>query len=407
MTLGDETMAQVGTGQNEGRIWISWRRGGTVYTVAQNITPGDVASFDEIARLATIVDQRAAGEPVLTSRVDARLVMVEWPARWCAWAGPALGSMPVTLAAARGGEHGRGQAVLRQRLAGTTRETDPGDVLMGFVRALVVILLIAVAASPLVSGRLGASTDVPAVYASSDAFGVRGDKQREGQGKEGPEQPRPMRTPGATASRPTKRRRTTRSRSRRTTTRRATTPMPSRGTTTSWRGTSSGSTAMSSRRRSSSRRLMARRRLYQGPRESARNNRSDRLYCGDLIAGDYVFVHEAQKRTEQAYDAYYISCQQEREEGPDNSNDNSDDVDPNCVHIFGRSATPAFTRVETRPGRSRDHLRSRGGASRRSARRTGPVGLQSMVIGTSASGRRTRLSRERQAGPRLPLARCP
>jgi hypothetical protein len=60
VTLGDETLAQVGTGQNEGRIWISWRRGGTVYTVSQNITPGDPQSFDEIARLAQIVDGRAA-----------------------------------------------------------------------------------------------------------------------------------------------------------------------------------------------------------------------------------------------------------------------------------------------------------------------------------------------------------
>jgi carboxyl-terminal processing protease len=63
VALGDETLAQVGTGQNEGRIWISWRRGGTVYTVSQNITPGDPSSFDEISRLAQIVDQRAQANP--------------------------------------------------------------------------------------------------------------------------------------------------------------------------------------------------------------------------------------------------------------------------------------------------------------------------------------------------------
>jgi carboxyl-terminal processing protease len=63
VSLGDETLAQVGTGQNEGRIWISWRRGGTVYTVSQNITPGDPTSFDELARLAQIVDQRALANP--------------------------------------------------------------------------------------------------------------------------------------------------------------------------------------------------------------------------------------------------------------------------------------------------------------------------------------------------------
>ena len=74
--------------------------------------------------------------------------------------------------------------------------------------------------------------------------------------------------------------------------------------------------------------------LFQGPRDPV--NRIDRLYCGDLMVGDYVFVHEADKRNEMAYDAYYISCQQEREEGPDNTNDNDDDVDPNCVHIWNR-----------------------------------------------------------------------
>lgn len=63
VTLGDETLAQVGIGQNEGRIWISWRRGGTVYTVSQNVPPGDTASFDELARLAQIVDGRAAANP--------------------------------------------------------------------------------------------------------------------------------------------------------------------------------------------------------------------------------------------------------------------------------------------------------------------------------------------------------
>jgi C-terminal peptidase prc len=63
VTLGEETLAQVGTGQNEGRIWISWRRGGTVYTVSQNITPGDPVTFDEVVRLAQIADERAAANP--------------------------------------------------------------------------------------------------------------------------------------------------------------------------------------------------------------------------------------------------------------------------------------------------------------------------------------------------------
>jgi hypothetical protein len=57
--LGDDTMAQVGTGQNEGRVWISWRRGGTVYTVGQTFLPGQPQPLDEIGRLARIVDDRA------------------------------------------------------------------------------------------------------------------------------------------------------------------------------------------------------------------------------------------------------------------------------------------------------------------------------------------------------------
>jgi hypothetical protein len=59
VSLGDETLAQVGVGQNEGRIWISWRRNNVTYTVARNVPPGESQSFDAIARLAQIVDQRA------------------------------------------------------------------------------------------------------------------------------------------------------------------------------------------------------------------------------------------------------------------------------------------------------------------------------------------------------------
>jgi len=59
VSLGDETLAQVGTGQNEGRVWISWRRGGLVFTVAQTFLPGQPQPLDEIGRLASIVDERA------------------------------------------------------------------------------------------------------------------------------------------------------------------------------------------------------------------------------------------------------------------------------------------------------------------------------------------------------------
>jgi hypothetical protein len=57
--LGDETLAQVGTGTNEGRIWIAWRRDNVVYVVSQNLPPGAEPIFDSVARLAKIVDGRA------------------------------------------------------------------------------------------------------------------------------------------------------------------------------------------------------------------------------------------------------------------------------------------------------------------------------------------------------------
>jgi carboxyl-terminal processing protease len=59
VSLGDETLAQVGTGENDGRIWISWRRNNVIYTISRNVPPGEDATFDSIARLAQIVDQRA------------------------------------------------------------------------------------------------------------------------------------------------------------------------------------------------------------------------------------------------------------------------------------------------------------------------------------------------------------
>src|SRR3954453_21603918 len=44
---------------------------------------------------------------------------------------------------------------------------------MGVVRALVVIVVIAVAASPLISGWFGTNTEVGTAYADSSSFGVR------------------------------------------------------------------------------------------------------------------------------------------------------------------------------------------------------------------------------------------
>ncbi len=60
IALGDDTRALVGTGQNEDRIWIAWRRGGVLYVVARNLVPGQPAAFEPLVRLAQIVDARAA-----------------------------------------------------------------------------------------------------------------------------------------------------------------------------------------------------------------------------------------------------------------------------------------------------------------------------------------------------------
>ena len=61
--LGDDTVAQIGTAQNEGRVWISWRRGSTVYSVAQTFLLGQPQPLDELARLARVVDERAQARP--------------------------------------------------------------------------------------------------------------------------------------------------------------------------------------------------------------------------------------------------------------------------------------------------------------------------------------------------------
>jgi hypothetical protein len=203
---------------------------------------------------------------------------------------------------------------------------------MGIVRALVALVLIAVAASPMLSGKFGTSTDVPSVYAASSSLSVLDKKDRDDEKKQknrdSDEDSKGRREKTAEEKREKKEQEEEDDDSPRTTTNTLaldnyqlegnvvrlnceTQPKEIVITTVDGEAT-----------------------LYQGPRDT--ENRIDRLYCGDLVVGDYVFVQEAQKRTEMAYDAYYISCQQEREEGPDNTNDNSDDVDPNCTHIWGR-----------------------------------------------------------------------
>ena len=65
--LGDETMAQIGTDHNEGRIWLSWRRGGMVYSVSRYLIPGEPQSSIGSPGLARIVDQRAQASAALRS----------------------------------------------------------------------------------------------------------------------------------------------------------------------------------------------------------------------------------------------------------------------------------------------------------------------------------------------------
>jgi len=205
---------------------------------------------------------------------------------------------------------------------------------MGVVRALVLILLIAVAASPLISGRLGTSTGVPAVYADSVSFGVRGrhderDKDKKDQNSSSDEDSRGNRIKTADEKKADKEQQ------------QKDNDLPRNDTNTLARdnfeleGNVVRLNCDAQPKEIVITTVDGEATLYQGPRDTNRNNRSDRLYCGDLIAGDYVFVHEAVKRDEHAYDAYYMSCEKDRHEGPDNSNDNSDDIDPNCQHIFG------------------------------------------------------------------------
>ena len=206
---------------------------------------------------------------------------------------------------------------------------------MALVRALVAIVLIAVAASPLVSSRLGASYDVPAVYAASNPFSLRDTHDRDREKKE--------RNASSDEDSKGNRIKTNEEKKEEKKQEAKDNDLPRDPTDAlgldnfQLEGNVVSLNCNADPKEIVITTLDGRATLYQGPRDSQRNNRSDRLYCGDLIVGDYIFVQEAQKRTEQAYDAYYISCQQEREEGPDNTNDNADDIDPNCTHIWHRA----------------------------------------------------------------------
>jgi hypothetical protein len=203
---------------------------------------------------------------------------------------------------------------------------------MGVVRALVAIVIIAVAASPLVSGKLGVDTSVPSVYAEFSGVSVQGkqdrDKEKKEENRNRDEDEKGHREPNENERKAEK----DNLEEDDDAPRNATNDLSEDNF--ALEGWVVALNCALDPKEITVNTVDGEAILYQGPRET--ENRIDRLYCGDLLVGDYVFVHEAMKRNEQAYDAYYISCQQEREEGPDNTNDNSDEVDPNCTHIWGR-----------------------------------------------------------------------
>lgn len=203
---------------------------------------------------------------------------------------------------------------------------------MGVVRALVAIVLIAVAASPLIGGGSWIDTSVPSVYAASSPL-LTQDKQEKDREKKDQNRNSDEDAKG-------NRERTREERRSDKDNLEEDDDAPRVVTNTyaednyALEGHVLSLNCDALPKEIVIRTLDGEARLFQGPRDA--QSRIDRLYCGDLVVGDYVFVHEAMKRDEFTYDAFYISCQKERDEGPDNTNDNDDDVDPNCKHIWGR-----------------------------------------------------------------------
>jgi hypothetical protein len=203
---------------------------------------------------------------------------------------------------------------------------------MGVVRALVAIVLIAVAASPLLGSGSPIDTSAPAVYAASNPLMTQDKNERDREKKE--------RNRNSDEDEKGNREKTEAERRSEKDNLEEDDDSPRVVTNTysednyALEGHVVAINCEAQPKEITIRTLDGEARLFQGPRDA--QNRIDRLYCGDLVVGDYIFVHEALKRNEGAYDAFYISCQQERDEGPDNTNDNDDDVDPNCKHIWSR-----------------------------------------------------------------------
>lgn len=201
---------------------------------------------------------------------------------------------------------------------------------MGIVRALVALVVIAIAVSPLVSGRPSESGGSAAVYAAGEIIFVQDRKDKDNEKKEENRQ----RDEDSRGNREKTREEKDREKDEKQRENDLPRTTTNAGSLDNFQleGQVQALNCGVEPKEIVIRTVDGDATLYQGPRDPV--NRIDRLYCGDLVVGDYVFVQEAAKRNEGAYDAYYISCQQEREEGPDNTNDNDDDVDPNCTHIW-------------------------------------------------------------------------
>ncbi|MCC7370490.1 MAG: hypothetical protein IT306_18850 [Chloroflexi bacterium] len=204
---------------------------------------------------------------------------------------------------------------------------------MGFVRALVAIVVIAVAASPLLGTGAWTQSDVPTVYADAGQISLRDKKQDKDNEKKDKNRNSDEDEKG-------NRERTREERRSDKDNEEEDDDSPRVVTNTysednyALEGLVVALKCDTDPKEIVIRTVDGEATLFQGPRDE--HNRIDRLYCGDLIVGDYVFVHEAMKRNESAYDAFYISCQKDRDEGDDNSNDNDGDTDPNCTHIWSR-----------------------------------------------------------------------
>src|SRR5688500_17252110 len=162
---------------------------------------------------------------------------------------------------------------------------------MGIVRALVALVLIAVAASPMLSGRLGTGTDVPSVYADSSAISVHDkyDRAREKkeENRQRDEDEKGNREKTAEEKREEKEQEEEDDDSPRN-------PTDALGLDNfQLEGQVVSLNCEVQPKLIVIRTVDGEATLFQGPRDAV--NRIDRLYCGDLAVGDYVFVHEAEK----------------------------------------------------------------------------------------------------------------